>query len=265
MSFFISGEEFGSVPVHMTTAQQAAAIALAEGSTVKAAVEGKELDKDITGLKAGLYLVVPHGSDVEEYVETIKNEDGDEVIVTIANSPTYKYSFTPNLIALPTKEGENGVISTAGTGEWLDTVGIELKAEREERNGSLEIVKSFNEFVMKYTDPVTVVFEVHVFVDGEEKTEYNKTVSMVFTSGAQQVKLYDDLPVGATVVVTEVYHGANFKAVTDITQEAVISAEEVARVKFVNTYDDSFKGSCSINNEFTFEEDGWDIEQIMDR
>ena len=63
-----------------------------------------------------MYLVIPHGS-LEEYVV---EEEG--VITTIAQSTGYEYSFTPQIISLPTKEDldGSGEITTAWSdGEWI--------------------------------------------------------------------------------------------------------------------------------------------------
>lgn len=249
----------------VAAAQEAAAVALAEGSSIAPVVEGADLNTTITGLKAGLYLVVPHG-DLDPYVETIQNEDGSEVLVTIANSATNKYSFTPNLIALPTKEGEEGVINTADEGEWITDGEVTLKAGFEKREGSVEIVKSFTTFAKKNDDPVTCVFYVKVYDEnGEEQKDLAKTVSMVFETGEEQVELIEGIPVGYTVTVTEEYSGANYTLVSENDQSVVIAADEVLQVEFENEFDDTWHGSGSITNTFTVDEDAWQLEQNYDR
>lgn len=235
-------------------AKEAAEIVLAEGSSVKPVVEGKALDEKITGLKAGLYLVVPHGSDLDEYIETL-----NDTTVTIANSPMYKYSFTPNLIALPTKEDGS---TAADAGDWVTDAEIEIKADREIRVGSIEIIKSWESFIKKNDGPATIVFEVHVYQGDEELKDLAQTVTMTFESGESQTYRIDNLPLGSKVVVKEIYDGGKAgKCISKKTQEAIVSLEEVAQVEFVNTFDDRTVRHGSITNTFTYEPGGWTLEQ----
>ena len=53
---------------------------------------------------------------------------------TIANSHTYKYTFAPELVSLPTKEAnETGVISTGNPGDWIYDAHVTLKPSQDVR------------------------------------------------------------------------------------------------------------------------------------
>ena len=100
---------------------------------------------ELGGLKSGLYLLIARGTDIEDYWTTV-NQQGDveeedaeaaESIATIARSNKYVYTYSPEMISLPGKEGN----TTAGNGEWLYNMTASLKPEQSVRYGSLEIVK----------------------------------------------------------------------------------------------------------------------------
>ena len=79
------------------------------------------LGTPITDLYAGLYLIIARGSNITEYAGTVTDETtGTTGTVTIAKSRGFKYSFSPELISMPTKAAdETGVINTANPGPWI--------------------------------------------------------------------------------------------------------------------------------------------------
>lgn len=242
---------------------QAARIALS-GQTPE--ISGQPASEKITVPEGGLYLAVARGSDVSDYITTVKNESGEETMDTIANSAEYTYTFSPSLVSLPSKQADaNEVINTAVPGEWLYDVTISMKPERAIRFGSLEIVKTLQQYEVK--DPATFVFQVDAFLgEGEnERKVFNDVVSISFTPGSanQKSKRIDNLPVGARVVVTEVYSGAVYHAVTDPTQTTVIEANSVVSVAFTNDYSTTDKGGGAVTNHFDYN-DGWNWTPISD-
>lgn len=214
---------------------------------------------EIDELKAGLYLLVVRNDDAnigdDGYVDTTK----DGTIVTRAFSDTNSYIFLPELVSLPTKEPEDGVVNTANTGEWQYDVNVFLKPERE--SASLRIVKAIDRFFVN-GGSVTFVFEIEAELNG--RSVYDNVVSIVFDgSSMEEELLIENIPVGATVTVTEVYSGAYYTVegsgveIRDITSNLAPTEFE-----FKNNYDERQTGGHGITNHFTYEEDGWDWEQI---
>ena len=108
-------------------AQEAMEITFADGSTTVPVKEGAKLDVKIQDLPLGLYLIIPHGSDlsVETYIRTIQTEDGTEKQVSIARTEEYEYHFSPVLLAMDY--------------DHVD-VKTEIKAERSGRFGRSAVI-----------------------------------------------------------------------------------------------------------------------------
>ncbi len=219
-------------------------------------------------LEAGLYLVIARGADTEDYFRTIAGEDGEELLVTVAHSADYNYTFEPELISIPGKEpDEEGRVNTANPGEWLYDVGVTLKPEQDTRFGSLQILKTLES--MEVSEPAIFVFSIEAVLDGE--VVYSDVAAMIFTDPGQKMELIDKIPVGAEVTVTEVYTGASYALTTEEEQTAVIDAETVAQVSFTNTYDKDKKSGHGIINHFAYDGEvdevtgepvGWDWQQV---
>lgn len=263
-------------------AQEAASLTLKGDAAVPVSAAG-EAGSRITGLEAGLYLIIARGSSLtekEDYVTAIETEEGGEETATVAYSQEYVYSFIPQLVSLPGKEPEAGIISTAGAGEWLyDLTGAELKPTVGPRYTGLEIVKVLE----GYASPASFVFQVEASQNG--RVIYSDVVTLSFdgTSGStKSILLEDKIPAGADVTVTEVYSGAGYD-LTGVTagpgageiQEgtgyntnpaaamAVITSigperaegEAAARVTFTNSYNGSGNNGGAITNHFEREEE----------
>ena len=240
-------------------AQQAAAITLTQGQQVAKAADGVSAGTAIQGLDSGLYLIVARGAVVENYVSSLTDESGAERIVTLAHSGAYTYTFLPELISLPTKDAdESGTVSTANPGEWVYDAVAMLKPEQSARFGSLEIVKTLRSFAAG--QDASFVFEVNAWQDNTKETlVYSNVVTIAFDASGEKTALVESaIPVGAYVEVTEVYFGATYTLTGDVTQSAVISAEETASVRFVNDYDEGGKQGGTVNNHFDYQSDsGW--------
>lgn len=220
------------------------------------------------GLKSGLYLLIARGTDIEDYWTTV-NQQGDveegeaeaaESIATIARSNRYVYTYSPEMISLPGKEGN----TTAGNGEWLYNVTASLKPEQSVRYGSLEIVKTLLSYETK--DPATFVFRV-TGVLGEE-TVFDDMVSLTFTpediAGQKSVILEDRIPVGAVVTVTEEYSGGVYGQISVTPDPVTIEANNIVSVPFTNDYNETDRGGGSVTNSFNQSETGWRLQQIYD-
>lgn len=241
-------------------AQEAAKIALNGDAPV---IKGEPAGKVMSLPGCGLYLMIARGADVADYVTTVTGENGAQNLATIARTSEYTYTFAPSLVSLPSKEAdENGNISTAGDGEWLYDLSVTLKPQREQRSGSLEIVKTLQTYESK--DPATFVFQVDVRL--ADRMVSSDVVSLSFTAPGQKSKLIENLPVGAVVTVTEIYSGAVYQIVTAEKQETVIPAGGVATVEFTNDYDNSDKGGGAVVNQFDYDAEAqrWNWTQHTD-
>ena len=146
--------------------------------------QGGQLRAEISGLKAGLYLLIAHSVDQEgagdpaKYAVAATDETGAATgTATIANSHTYKYTFAPELVSLPTKEAdEAGVISTDNPGDWIYNASVTLKPSQDVRLGDLEITKTLETYALPgpgektsgenprtIKDPATFIFEVTAY------------------------------------------------------------------------------------------------------
>lgn len=245
-----------------------------------------EVDSATAGsheVDAGLYLVVAYGpkdasdetQDANANVLVVNSSDveGAAPYVSKAYSESYEFTFAPQLIALPTKEAVGGVISTANPGDWLYTPTVTLKPEIDPRAASLTITKKLlnNWYGVNGSDSIdanasdwteasdsiitpkntTFVFKV-VGTIGDE-TVYDNVVTLNYTPANDSVTI-SDIPMGAHVVITEVYSGATFESWMGDTKELdIVSATN--SVEFQNRYIDKANNGGSVTNSFEYDED----------
>ena len=126
--------------------------------------------------------------------------------------------------------------------------------------GSLEIIKSLPAMDASLGSP-TFVFNVTA-TDASGVVLFSKVVALSFTEAGQKSQVLDNIPLGTTVTVTEVYSGASYTATTDTTQTVTISADNpAATVSFENKPNDDRKGGTGIENAFAKGPDGWKLVQ----
>ena len=230
----------------------------------------KVLDNDptqpITGLPAGLYLIIARGSNITEYAGTVTDEaTGTTGTVTIAKSRGFKYSFSPELVSMPTKAADEttGIINTANPGPWVYDAEVTLKPLQEVNLGPLKIIKNLKDYAQRektsdgqsrtIKDPATFIFKVVVYEDETKaKVIFQDYVSIVFDA-------YE---------VTEEYSGRVY-TIEPGTKEATIVAEgeedAPATVEFTNSYTDKEPGGGSVTNRFSYgEKDGWTLTKVKD-
>lgn len=176
------------------------------------------------GLATGMYLIVPQ-----------------EV-----QSPYYTYSFKENLISLP-----NNYYYTSGSDAWVykltGTNAVGLKPDRQERKGSLEIIKTLESY-NETSGGATFVFNVEVKkLDG---TVTNNVYKIAFDGKGSSSRVIENLPAGATVTVTEVYSGANYSLTSANYQKTVIIADETVSVSFTNAHNGGQNCGSGIENHF---------------
>ena len=238
-------------------AQAAAGVVFGQGTPPAPTKSGVALSS-ISGLKAGMYLVVTRDAELKDY--QTKTEDGK--IVTLVNTDYYQYKIQPQLISLPTKEAVGGVISTAAPGPWLYEMTINLKMSRERRLGDLEIIKTLSSY--QTGEDAFYVFDVTVTLEGVTEPVYSSVITLNFSQAGQKFARIEGLPAGADVVVTEEYNGSTYKLSSISPQTTQIVADTMVGVSFVNDYENHRRGGHGITNHFTYGNNDWSWNQQAD-
>lgn len=198
-------------------------------------------------LDDGIYLVIPHGEDVDE--------------PATAYSDSYRYTFAPSIVALPTKVQEgydqqgylDGPIGTAAEyGDWTTEVTIALKPSQQPLYGDLIITKNVTE--LAGSEPATFVF--HVTGEG-----YDEYASVYVTSTDPVSTTLEHIPVGLEVTVVEEYGGGRYTPRGEASATATIvssqSGQDTASVSFTNEPGGSYtSGGHGIENHFEYTTDG---------
>lgn len=213
-------------------------------------LEDKQLDADgefnvengsgmLKTLSHGLYLVEAADTDTENYT----------------------YKFNPYIISLP-----DNLYYQSGDAKddaWIYDVTTGLKPERENRYGSLKIVKTLQEFNSSLKE-ATFVFSV----EGKDKdgnVVYSNVASTTFDRAGTKEAVLDKIPAGAELTITEVYSGASYKLTSDETQTGTVVADETIEADFSNTYNNELKPGYGVTNHFEYsEDDGWQWSQQKD-
>lgn len=230
-------------------AQKAAEIILLGDKKIAPVAEAVEIGEKIGPSPLGVYLAIAHGSDLDEYVMTITDEEGNEKIVTIAQTDMYEYRFLPVLVS--TSEENRDVV-------------FELKPERISRLSDLRIIKN----VPLYNDvsKATFVFSVIGTLKGEKV--YDDVVGITFAGPGSDSVIVKDLPVGAEVVVTEIYKGAQYKLDTEEAVTVTIAVDPdreddviVNEVSFTDSYDRHERHGFGVINSFEHDGTQWNLTQ----
>lgn len=157
------------------------------------------------------------------------------------------YNFSPLLVPVP---------SSTEDGQPVYESPAELKGSHDTLLGSLEVIKSLPLMDATLGSP-TFVFSV-VAVDTDGRTVYNDVHALSFTEAGQKSFVIDNLAVGTSVTVTELYSGASYVVSADAAQTATISLEAMQQqVVFENKPNDDRKGGTGIENAFTKGSNGW--------
>lgn len=231
--------------------------------------------------KDGIYLLIARGADltnVSDYTLLVEREADESILVTIAKSAQYTYEFKPLLVFSSetgetpgegdsgTEPGNSGSSGTAGSGTGSGSQ-VVLKPGRVERDGSLEIVKTL--LTYQASSPATFVFSVEA-TQADGTVVYSDVISMTFTEAGEKSVRIDKIPVGAKVVVREVYSGSSYTLVSDNDQIVTIPASGTVTAAFVNDYNQRQNEGYGITNHFEYGVDpatgisGWDWMQLED-
>ena len=220
--------------------QQAIDIALADdtpvitgravGETVYAADNGEDL-------LSGLYLIVPRGRDIEDYVTKRTNDSGELVTGTVARYGEYEYIFAPDLVGIDPREN----------------LSFALKSVRELRRGRVEIIKILNTY--ETSEPATFVFSIDAVLDGENI--YSNTAALTFDQAGSQTVYTGEFPIGTVVTVAEVYDGTNYRSLSPTEQTVTVESDETVEITFINEYSSGGLGGHGIINNFTYDGETW--------
>lgn len=236
--------------------QQAAQIVVEENISPISVVSVTET----ASLEPGLYLTMPHRADVSlsDSIDRIMVGDGTYNVISFVNSPLYKYEFNPSLVALPSRMSE-GSNNTSNTVDWQFDFEMLLKASRSYReDGSLIINKS----VDQYGGSGQQMFVFEITVSPLEGDAYTRMESIVLEEGSTTASVtMDHIPAGATVSVREVYTGTNYIYVSGNGSETLDDADVVLTFDFENQLMENHKHGSSVNNRYTYSEDGRQVRQ----
>lgn len=266
---------------------EAAATIVAEAASPIMPVCNAPVPDEKLSAGPGLYLMVAYGSDVYDANNDLTNVlvpnpskvEGAAPYVSVAYSPTQKFTFAPELIALPTKEAVDGVINSANPGDWVYDPTVTLKYELSQRTGSLAIDKSLLEFEQTEgmtNNEATFVFDIKGFSTQEDANAaaagaaitpvYSNVASVSFNAAGTNRVTVDNIPAGIYVVVTEIYSGTSYKPVGTTPQIVPIVATDNnaasangVSVAFQNAYnadDPSPNKGGSVTNSFKVGDDG---------
>ena len=170
-----------------------------------------------------------------------------DVMFTPAGKTRRLHISLPNNYYDPTKTGSSDAWVYYLTGN--NAVG--LKPGRQERKGSLEIIKSLASYNAT-SGGATFVFNVRVEkLDGTTVT--NNVYKIAFDGPGDNKKyVVENLPAGAKVTVTEVYSGANYSLASTSAkdQETFIVADAAVSVNFINEHNGGQNGGSGIVNNF---------------
>ena len=261
------------------------------GPTASESTQDKQTVISVSGLSAGLYLLIIRGSDLTTkdnnfqtgYVKKTEQASGSEgaekttLYTTRVVTKDYEYLYRPQLITVPTKIDNKTPQYNTAYGEWTNKLIIFAKPTRESRNGDLKIIKNIKN---AGPDPVTFVFEVSWPWPAEGNETTTKVVSMTFEKGQDygEYILADTIPIGTKVTVTEVHSGlaytaevASQTATIVATPKASGGAEltgaadsaKIATVEFTNDHSGP-GGGYGILNRFTAGSDGITGQQYLD-
>lgn len=233
---------------------------------------GKAGDK-IDELDAGLYLLIARG---ENDTDNPVFDEQTRTYTSVARSELYEYTFSPELIALPTKAAQNVgieggeeqlVINTAQDyGDWIDDAVVQLKPSREHRMVDIVIQKTLQTYLEG--EPATFVFEIEADYTEGEVTErvYSDVLALQFTAPGVQSSAPVRIQAGSDVTVTEVYSGSRYELVSPangiVTLENIqVDGGDANIASFTNTFSGSGNGGHGIQNHFYDENGHWEVDR----
>ncbi len=253
----------------MGVAQKAASVVMAnyKAGTPLVPTASDASGVKVDSLEAGLYLVIARGETQPDYfIEKENASTGQKDIVTMATGADYEYFFAPEIVAIPTKDPDpkTGEIDLSAPTDWKYSSTFYMKPYWEPRFGDLKIIKDL--LVYEDSEPAYFIFQVDTEKKyGDVVKTSSKVYSLEFTQAGQEELLIKNLPVGATVKVTELNSGVGYEIQGSNVQNTTIVANDFVEVRFTNTYHKGGKGGA-ITNHFDpkrTEDGGIDYDENM--
>lgn len=267
----------GSAPDWQALAQQALTLAVGGEDTVVNTPSGADymglpLDTE-NAVSKGLYLLVARETqDNRSVVKSVSAVDADggndyatsQYAVCITAGADV-YTILPQIVCVPTKLSLDGstVVSTTADGTWVYDQQIVLKMSVEPASGAIRIDKTLTGHTGD--EKVVCVFQVDAYYPTENSLYSSEVYSVTFDGDGSKSLLIEGLPIGASVHVTEVYSGANYKSSVPAPGylEATVRGEETVSVAFTNTRDNERSGG-GVTNHFTYGGGSWNWTQAAD-
>lgn len=186
------------------------------------------------------------------------------VMVDNVATATSEYRFSPVLVCLPTNPYLMNVSTNEEDNEYWYDVTVTLKPELDLDYGKLEIQKTLTSYNTSLKD-VSFVFLIEA-KDEAGNVIYSNVASTTHSAAGTKSAVVDGVPIGVELTVTEIYSGASYTVSgADSRTTTILSVEEMAKVEFVNEYDDELIPGYGVVNNFTYDEDeGWVWTQLKD-
>lgn len=273
-------------------AYQFADIVLADSYTAKATKSASANGAStitVSGLEAGLYLLVLRGSnlthkhlmlpenaeekDKEDYgyvTTTVKKlsdygPDGTQTnkkhIATRAFSDKYEYLFEPQLITVPTrvdKDTKEQLQYNTAFGVWSNTLNVNIKAEQEKRKGKIKVKKTLSDYLDLGKDETfePAVFTFDIIARKTDKTDsevlYRRQVSINFDGpdAVGKTEILKDLPAGSYAWVSETYQGAHYTGTpTGNVGPIEVKADKIVEVDGKTAIQEQTDNTASFDNK----------------
>ena len=263
LSLYPTGSAWHDRAVELATRLEE--LSVRQSAEVLANADAAKLAESDIKFQNGMYLVLPHGKDVD-----LIDENG--LLQLKAYSATWEYTFQPTLVTLPSKAAQGvdadgyPIINTADSfGDWLTEVTISCKPERAPLFGSLRIDKTVLN-PSENPEPATFVF--HITGTTPQGEAYDNYASIYYTGGGSGSTTVTHIPAGTEVTVTEEYFGAKYvyvsdsdgtdnSAATTIIADRVVEAGTVmANVGFTNDETGGPGGGHGVENNVELAENG---------
>ena len=206
---FVSTEDFKDLKIEE--------IAAGQEDWAKTAAEAEQIVEERQPKETGELTV-------EQGTGSVKDLENGLYLVAAQDTSTdlYTYRFSPYIISLP----DNLYSQTKDTKDdaWIYDVTAGLKPERQDRYGSVKIVKTVKEFNASLGQ-ATFVFSVEG-VDAEGNVVYSNVASTTFDQAGTKEAVLDGIPAGTKLTVTEVYSGASYTLISEPSKTGTIVADE---------------------------------------
>lgn len=196
----------------------------------------------ISNLKTGLYLVV----------------------IQDLETNYYSYEFTPYLVSLPNNYYYPSLKDDTWYYQLTGEKALGIKATRNPKYGSIEIVKKLENQNITMKDSATFVYQVDIDpLEGEKETRF---FTIYFDDVTSKTLRIDHIPAGSKVKVSEVYTGAGYQLVGDQKVDLEqIDAVNIKKAEFTNRISNEVIGGNGIVNNYHYEANQGDYQVKQSR